>query len=58
MRFFGFWYITDHLGEMVVEASEDERQVLVKRSIPAQRDVTVICGIYAEIATLICMERA
>ena len=29
MRFFGSSFITDHLGEIVVEASEDERQVLV-----------------------------
>lgn len=29
MRFFGSSFITDHLGEMVVEASQDERQVLV-----------------------------
>ncbi len=29
MRFFGSSFITDHLGEMVVEASEDKRQVLV-----------------------------
>lgn len=29
MRFFGSSFITDHLGEIVVEASEDQRQVLV-----------------------------
>ena len=29
LRFFGASFITDHLGEIVVEASEDERQVLV-----------------------------
>ncbi len=29
MRFYGSSFITDHLGEIVVEASEDERQVLV-----------------------------
>jgi predicted amidohydrolase len=30
MRFFGSSFMTDHLGEIVVEASEDERQVLVR----------------------------
>jgi N-carbamoylputrescine amidase len=29
MRFFGSSFITDHLGEIVAEASEDERQVLI-----------------------------
>lgn len=29
MRFFGSSFITDHLGEIVVEATEDKRQVLV-----------------------------
>ena len=31
MRFFGSSFITDHLGEIVVEASEDQRQVLLSQ---------------------------
>ena len=42
----------------MVEAFKDERQVLVERSISVKREVTLSCGIYAEIAALICMERA
>jgi N-carbamoylputrescine amidase len=30
MRFFGSSFMTDHLGEIVVEASEDERKFLVR----------------------------
>jgi N-carbamoylputrescine amidase len=31
MRFFGSSFLTDHLGEIVAEASEDEREVLVRK---------------------------
>ena len=36
MRFFGSSFMTDHLGEIVVEASEDERKFLVREIDPGE----------------------